>query len=179
MGSMIDFKRPDGSSCKGYVAEAGSGVLLFGITPPRQTASVARIKEIAEVTLGRLAAVDLDGLVLYDIDDESDRNPVERPFPYLPTIDPAVFLGDYLRGWDRTAVVYRCVGKYAEHELRDWLEAADAERVMSVFVGASSSEIVVTNGVLDGTYLGHGFRYFGSAPIAETLAVEVRVRAVT
>ena len=25
MGSMIDFKRPDGSSCKGYVAEAGSG----------------------------------------------------------------------------------------------------------------------------------------------------------
>lgn len=122
------------------VAEAGSGVLLFGITPPRQTASVARIKEIAEVTLGRLAAVDLDGLVLYDIDDESDRNPVERPFPYLPTIDPAVFLGDYLRGWDRTAVVYRCVGKYAEHELRDWLEAADAERVMSVFVGASSSE---------------------------------------
>ena len=25
MGSMIDFKRPDGSSCKGYVAEAGKG----------------------------------------------------------------------------------------------------------------------------------------------------------
>jgi hypothetical protein len=25
MGSMIDFKRPDGSTCKGYVAEAGKG----------------------------------------------------------------------------------------------------------------------------------------------------------
>ena len=25
MGSMIDFKRPDGSTCKGYLAEAGSG----------------------------------------------------------------------------------------------------------------------------------------------------------
>lgn len=25
MGSMIDFKRPDGSSCKGYMAEAGKG----------------------------------------------------------------------------------------------------------------------------------------------------------
>ena len=25
MGSMIDFKRPDGSSCKGYLAEAGRG----------------------------------------------------------------------------------------------------------------------------------------------------------
>jgi len=25
MGSMIDFKRPDGSACKGYLADAGSG----------------------------------------------------------------------------------------------------------------------------------------------------------
>ena len=25
MGSMIDFKRPDGSTCKGYLAEAGQG----------------------------------------------------------------------------------------------------------------------------------------------------------
>ena len=25
MGSMIDFKRPDGSSCRGYLAEAGGG----------------------------------------------------------------------------------------------------------------------------------------------------------
>jgi carboxymethylenebutenolidase len=25
MGSMIDFKRPDGSTCKGYLAEAGAG----------------------------------------------------------------------------------------------------------------------------------------------------------
>ena len=25
MGRMIDFKRPDGSSCKGYGAEAGTG----------------------------------------------------------------------------------------------------------------------------------------------------------
>eukprot|EP01034_Spumella_vulgaris_P044073 gene44073-54765_t len=25
MGSLIDFKRPDGSTCKGYLAEAGKG----------------------------------------------------------------------------------------------------------------------------------------------------------
>ena len=25
MGAMIDFKRPDGSTCKGYLAEAGQG----------------------------------------------------------------------------------------------------------------------------------------------------------
>ena len=37
------------------------------------------------MTLERLRPLDLDGLVLYDIDDESDRNPAERPFPFLPT----------------------------------------------------------------------------------------------
>jgi hypothetical protein len=129
------------------LSEARGGVLLFGITPPRQTAEVARIKEIAQVTLARLAALDLDGLALYDIDDESDRNPVERPFPYLPTIDPAAFLAEYLQDWDRPAVVYRCVGKYSEAEMRDWLESADPARVMSVFVGASSGQKAVRTGL--------------------------------
>jgi len=125
------------------LARAQSGVLLFGITPPRQTAEVAQIKEIADVTLARLADVDLDGLTLYDIDDESDRNPGERPFPYLPTIDPAVFLAEYLQEWPRPAVVYRCVGKYSEAELRGWLKAMDPERVMTVFVGPSSGQKAV------------------------------------
>ena len=51
---------------------------------PRRGAAprTERVKEIAAVTLDRLAPLDLDGLILYDIDDESDRNPSERPFPY-------------------------------------------------------------------------------------------------
>ena len=120
------------------LADARGGMLLFGITPPRRSTTPDRVKEIAEVTLARLAPLDLDGLVLYDIDDESDRNPGERPFPYLPTMDPAVFHTDYLRGWDRPAIVYRCVGKYGEDEFRTWLGETDTSRVLSVFVGASS-----------------------------------------
>jgi hypothetical protein len=42
--------------------------------------------------------VGIDGLVLYDIDDESDRNPNERPFPFLPTMDPAKYLARDLVG---------------------------------------------------------------------------------
>ncbi len=60
------------------LANANSGILLFGITPPRRSTSPERVKEIADVTLARLAGLDLDGLILYDIDDESDRNPDER-----------------------------------------------------------------------------------------------------
>ena len=75
----------------------------------------------------------------HDIDDESDRNPAERPFPYLPTMDPAVFLAENLVSWRRPVVVYRCVGKYDEESMERWLSEQDAADVLSVFVGASSS----------------------------------------
>jgi hypothetical protein len=121
------------------LAQAHSGVLLFGITPPRRSATPEKVKEIAAVTIGRLSGLDLDGLLLYDIDDESDRVEGERPFPYLPTMDPAEFV-PHLGDWPRPVIVYRCVGKYAEQELRSWMAGADTERVLSVLVGASSGD---------------------------------------
>ncbi|WP_018348688.1 methylenetetrahydrofolate reductase [Longispora albida] len=126
---------------------ADSRVLLFGITPPRRSASPDEVREIAARTIARLAPLHVDGLVLYDIDDEQDRNPDERPFPYLPTLDPAVFHSEYLTGWDGPVVVYRCVSKYPEGDLRSWLRGADTERVLSVFVGASSSQKTVHTGL--------------------------------
>ncbi|XTZ17774.1 methylenetetrahydrofolate reductase [Micromonospora echinospora] len=114
-------------------------LLLFGLTPPRRSATPEQVAEIARVTLARLAPLDVDALLLYDIDDESDRNPDERPFPYLPTMDPAVFHATHLGDWHRPTIIYRCVGKYPEPELRDWLESTDPDRVAAVLVGASSS----------------------------------------
>ncbi len=127
--------------------EAHSGILLVGITPPRRSATAAQADEIAAVTTARLADVDLDGLVLYDIDDESDRNPQDRPFPYLPTMDPAAFHAEHLGGFTQPVVLYRCVGKYPRPELSSWLRSVDTDQVMSVFVGASSSDKVVHTGL--------------------------------
>jgi hypothetical protein len=85
----------------------------------------------------------IDGLVLYDIDDESDRNPDERPFPFLPTMDPADYLVRDLVGLEVPAIVYRAVGKYREDRLRSWLEEQDPSRALAVFVGSSSREKAV------------------------------------
>lgn len=122
------------------LAERKSGVLLFGLTPPRVTATPEDMARIATVTLERLEPLRLDGLVLYDIDDESDRNPDERPFPFMPTVDPVAFFNDHLKSWGRPVVVYRSVGKYDESELDAWLRSEDAGSVMTVFVGASSGD---------------------------------------
>ena len=120
------------------IAARGSEFLLFAVTPPRITVTPERAQEIADVTRKRLTPVRLDGLVLYDIDDESDRNSKERPFPFLPTIDPATFRAQHLKDWTTPIVVYRAVGKYEEDELRAWLETQDADHALTVFVGASS-----------------------------------------
>ncbi|RKS80403.1 methylene-tetrahydrofolate reductase-like protein [Motilibacter peucedani] len=112
--------------------------LFFSITPPRGSASPEEAQRIADVTIERLRPLDLDALVVYDIDDESDRNPDERPFPYLPTQDPGDFCSRHLADWDRPLVVYRCVGKYDPTDLRSWLVAQDPRQVSTVFVGSSS-----------------------------------------
>jgi hypothetical protein len=122
------------------IAERRGEFLLFALTPPREATSPEKSQEIADVTVQRLRGLELDGLVLYDIDDESDRNPAERPFPFLPTMDPADYLARHLEDWKIPAVVYRAVGKYGEAQLESWLSAQDPERVLSVFVGSSSSD---------------------------------------
>ena len=122
------------------ISERDSEFLLFAVTPPRLSTSPERAQQIADATLDRLRPLALDGLVLYDIDDESDRNAEERPFPFRATMDPADYLARHLTAWTAPAVVYRAVGKYPEADLRAWLGAQDPDRVLSVFVGSSSRD---------------------------------------
>lgn len=120
--------------------EAGQGeFLLFALTPPTLATEPDRTQEIADATIARLQPLGLDGVILYDIDDESDRNPEERPFPFMPTIDPANYLAENLGDLQTPAVVYRAVSKYAPDELRAWLSSQDPARSMTVLVGAPSS----------------------------------------
>jgi hypothetical protein len=130
------------------IAEGAGEFLLFALTPPRLTTEPEQASQIAAKTLERLRPVGLDGLVLYDIDDESDRNPEERPFPFLPTMDPADYLARYLVALEVPAIVYRAVSKYPEQGLRSWLSEQTPTHVLSVFVGASSREKAVATSLL-------------------------------
>ena len=128
---------------------AQEGVLLYGVTPPRLTTTSERADEIAGATLARLAPVGVDGLLVYDVDAESDRSPDPRPFPFMPMMDPAVFHERHLARWPGPVIIYRAVGKYTEADLRGWLAAADPDRVLTVLVGAASRHQVVTTRLAD------------------------------
>jgi hypothetical protein len=126
------------------IADGTGEFLLFALTPPRLASAGDRAQEIADATIARLQPLNLDGLVLYDIADEEVRNPTERPFPFMPTLDPAAFLEDNLSIWSGPVIVYRAVGKYARPTLRTWLADQDPSRVMAVLVGAASSHTQTT-----------------------------------
>jgi hypothetical protein len=114
------------------------GFILFALTPPRGSTPPERLPQIAAATMERLEHLDLDGLVLYDIDDESSRNPTERPFPFSPTLDPAEYRADHLGRWRTPVIVYRAVAKYQPEELRSWITEQDPRRTLAVMVGAAS-----------------------------------------
>lgn len=139
----------DGGPAAELLRKAETGVLLYGLTPPRAATTPDQADEIARATLTRLEPVGVDGLILYDVDAESDRSTDPRPFPFMPMMDPADFVGRHLSQWPGPVVVYRAVSKYSQAQLRGWLAAADPDRVLTVLVGAASRRHVVRTRLAD------------------------------
>src|SRR3954467_10018530 len=114
---------------------AQDGILLYGLTPPRLTTTAERADEIARAALARLASVELDGLILYDVDAEADGSPDPRPFPLMPRRDPAASRARHLSDWTSPVIIYRAVSKYTRTELAEWLTSAHSDQVLTVLVG--------------------------------------------
>jgi len=134
---------PEAVGLAARLADRSRPLRLFSLTPPRETTPVEDLDRVAALTVERIHGLDLDALVLYDIEDESDRNPDERPFPFVRCLDPADFHAGHLAAWRQPVIIYRSVGKYEPEVLKQWLADQDAERVATVLVGASSSSKTV------------------------------------
>jgi hypothetical protein len=125
------------------IKQRESGILLYGITPPKATTSADKVAVIAEKTLQRLQCLDIDALVVYDVQDESARTSEERPFPFSSALDPCDFACDYLRALSIPKIIYRPAGKFSNEELTQWLQRLQANQFYPVFVGLPSPDFVV------------------------------------
>lgn len=119
-------------------------ILLYGLTPPKKKTDEEKRQAIAKRQIEAVESIGVDGLVLYDIHDEQDRNAETRPFPFLETIDPKDYSKDYLKTLNVPRVVYRCVGKYTEEELSNWIKDDTRQDLYTVFVGAASQTQKIT-----------------------------------
>lgn len=115
-----------------------SGIVLYGITPPKKGTEAEKIEEISARQIQRLEALNVDGLILYDIQDEKSRTDEERPFPFMETLDAFSYSEQYLRSLAIPKIIYRAVGKYSKSELSQFLVDASSKDYLTVFVGAAS-----------------------------------------
>ncbi len=126
------------------IKNKASGIILYGITPPKRGTSPEKIEGIASRQIQRLQSLNVDGLILYDIQDEKSRTSEERPFPFIETLDAFSYSETHLHTLSIPKVVYRAVGKYSPSELSQFLKKASSKNHATVFVGASSKSQAVT-----------------------------------
>lgn len=123
------------------ITDPRQGVYLIGTTPPKANTAADKTARIAQKLLGRLNEIEYDGLIVYDIQDESSRVAAERPFPFHSTLDPREY-GQLLQQLARRDVItYKSVAQRDAAEFQNWLtkSAEDYQLHNLVLVGSPSS----------------------------------------
>lgn len=120
---------------KEKIKQNSPAILLYGFTPPSIDTDSKKVEQIAATQLLRLANSRLDGLVIYDLQDEKERNKDKRTFDFKDTLEPLNYYKKFFVG-KYQAVIYKAVSKYAPETLADFL--GQNNEIISVFVGASS-----------------------------------------
>ena len=124
------------------IEDTNQGVYLIGTTPPRIGTDKAQLETIAQKLLGRLHEIEYDGVVIYDIQDESSRTDKPRPFPFKQTVDPREY-SHLLRSLSHLDVItYKSVAQRGEAEFNAWLNETknDFDLKNLVLVGSPSSD---------------------------------------
>lgn len=105
------------------LADRNQPLFLYGTTPPRAGSAPELVQSAAGKLVERIRRLPLDGLVVYDIQDESDRTSLPRPFPFMRTIDPREYtrLLGTLTG--KTVINYKSIGLLDESQWGEWLSA--------------------------------------------------------
>ena len=129
----------DRVSLRNKIIECQAGICLYGLAPPKLATPASELPAIVAQQQARLAALPVDGLIVYDLQDEAERTAAPRPFPFLPTLDPHAYAHGHLGGLSLPKIVYRCVSRDSATDFAGWLEQArPAESGVSVLVGAPS-----------------------------------------
>ncbi|MDX2188443.1 MAG: methylenetetrahydrofolate reductase [Bacteroidota bacterium] len=156
------------------IQQRKSGVLLYGITPPKSQTPPEKVVEIAQRTLERLHNLDIDALVVYDVQDESARTTEERPFPFVTALDPFEFSVNHLHTLKISKIIYRPAGKFTKDELAAWLDGLHKHNFYPVFVGVPAPDFKVKTSLTEAYQIwskNKGTSVIGAVTIPERHAV--------
>ncbi len=106
---------------KSKLSDPRHTVLLYGTTPPRLGTPQHQVEAAADKLTARLAGLPLDAIVVYDIQDETGRTQLPRPFPFISTLDPRAYSTLLRARTGRPTITYKALGMMAEADWRPWL----------------------------------------------------------
>ncbi|PCK31527.1 methylenetetrahydrofolate reductase [Pseudoalteromonas piscicida] len=124
------------------IIDPNQGVYLIGTTPPKLGTEPEQLKSIAAKLLGRLHEIEYDGVIIYDIQDESSRTQAPRPFPFKHTVDPCEY-SQLIRELSALDVItYKSVAQRDAAAFSHWLTNTKAHYGLDnlVLVGSPSSQ---------------------------------------
>ncbi|TMP31341.1 hypothetical protein CWB99_03525 [Pseudoalteromonas rubra] len=124
------------------ILDPNQGVYLIGTTPPKSGTEQDKVKRIATKLLDRLHEIEYDGVIVYDIQDESSRTNVPRPFPFKETVDPCEYSRLVKSLSQLDVITYKSVAQRDSNEFNQWLSNTKQEFGLNnlVLVGSPSSQ---------------------------------------
>ncbi len=122
---------------KGKLLDPASAVLLYGTTPPRAGTDENAVRSAADKLAARLAPLPVDGVVVYDIQDETGRTESPRPFAFTGTVDPR----GYAQLLRKPTIVYKALGSMDEPAWRAWLDETVPRHALISVVGRPTSGV--------------------------------------
>ena len=117
------------------------GVYFIGTTPPKQDTDIELVSGIADKLLKRLDSIEYDGLIVYDIQDETSRIDKPRPFPFKYTHDSRLYSKLLHDKSGKPVITYKSVSQRDAADFSHWLSEAHYRFSVRdlVLVGSPSS----------------------------------------
>ncbi len=113
---------------------------FYGITPPGATVVGDRLRRAISRAAERANNMKLDGLIVYDVADESDRTDQPRPFAYSAPHDPMEYSSLIRPNINIPVIVYKCLSGLEEQDWERWVRAAVAAGIEAIsIVGLATS----------------------------------------
>jgi hypothetical protein len=111
-------------SLRTALLDPGRFIFLYGAATPRADADGDHIRRAASRLARRVQFLEPDGLIVYDVQDESGRTHEPRPFPFLPTLESRIYSRMLAQITGRSVITYKCIAGLSEAAWEAWLDEA-------------------------------------------------------
>lgn len=123
------------------IQRAEPGLFLYSLTPPAKGISPDKLYELNRRRTTRISTLDIDGLSIYDVQEEQDRKEEKRTYQYRQTLNPLQYGKTIKEHCNTDQIIYLVAGKYSEDQLRSIFNSNPKALFVPVGSPSTNSEV--------------------------------------